>query len=245
MMLNILKSEFLKTKHSGSLSDAIIIPIFTTVLSLVIGGPEIFTQFTIYWWETLFLFLLVGVLFLNDQKSEQRAGDFQNIEVTDKSFNIYMAKIVLNILFIIMASFFLVIANLCLKMIFPSIIKIDVQLLIITCLGIVISMLWNIPLIYIVGRKVNNYVVIVINIFLCFLIAPFIANSYFWELFPYTYHYHIAERLYGIEPSGEQLAKFAHTNINSYVLPLFLSLLLFLFFIILLKKETIHDQDYN
>lgn len=245
MMLNILKSEFLKTKHSGSLRDAIIIPIFTTVLSLVIGGPEIFTQFTIYWWETLFLFLLVGVLFLNDQKSEQRAGDFQNIEVTDKSFNIYIAKIVLNILFIIMASFFFVIANLCLKMIFPSIIKIDVQLLVITCLGIVISMLWNIPLIYIVGRKANNYVVIVINIFLCFLIAPFIANSSFWELFPYTYHYHIAEKLYGIKPSGEQLAKFAYTNINSYVLPLFLSLLLFLFFIILLKKETIHDQDNN
>lgn len=167
MMLNILKSEFLKTKHSGSVRDAVIIPMFAVIVSLVIGGPEIFTQFTIYWWETLFLFLLVGILFLNDQKSEKRAGDFQNIEATDKTFNIYIAKIFLNILFIIIASFFFVVADLCLKMVFPGIIKIDVRLLVITCLGIVISMLWNIPLIYIVGRKVNSYVVIVLNIFLC------------------------------------------------------------------------------
>lgn len=242
-MLTILKSEFLKTKHSGAFRDAFIVPIFASMMALVIGGPEIFTQFSIYWWETLFLFLLIGVLFLNDQKSERRAGNFQNVEVMDKKFKIYIAKIVLNILFVVMSSFFFIVADLCLKMIFPTIIKIDVKLLAVTCLGIVIAVLWNVPFLYIIGKKLSNYVVVVINIFFCFLIAPFIANSSFWEIVPYTYHYRLAEKLYGIKPSGEQISTFEPTNINSYVLPLVLSLLLFLFLIILLKQVITHAQD--
>ena len=68
-MKNIIYSEMIKLKKSGSHSLIFLIPLVTIFMAILVGGTQIFATFSIYWWEACFLFLLIGLLFVYDEKA--------------------------------------------------------------------------------------------------------------------------------------------------------------------------------
>ncbi len=65
------------------------------LIAFLLVGPQILESFTIYWWEALFLFALVGLLFLKDFKSEEKAGQFQNVTLGKLGYKIRVSKMIL------------------------------------------------------------------------------------------------------------------------------------------------------
>ena len=61
-MKRIIASEAIKLKKSGTLRLVLIIPFVTLFIAFLMGGIQIFSVFSIYWWETGFLFLLMSLL---------------------------------------------------------------------------------------------------------------------------------------------------------------------------------------
>lgn len=66
--------------------------------------------------------------------------------------------------------------------------------------------------IYYLSNWLNASLVVVINSLLCLFIAPLVAQTKLWLLFPYTYHYKVVEALIGLKPNGVQSPDFLNVD---------------------------------
>ena len=73
-MRKILQSECLKQKHVAYFKLCLFLPFISLFIAFLLCGPTILENFSIYWWEALFLFTLAGLLFVSDYKAEEGAG---------------------------------------------------------------------------------------------------------------------------------------------------------------------------
>ncbi len=208
----IFSSERLKLKKTKRYSLLFSVTLAAPVLAYLIGGVLIFIPFTLYWWEALFLFLLGGLLFLSDVKREKSAGDFQNIESTAVKKQIYFAKVALNFRTLFEASFILFGAIYLVALLYGGLLRAESLRLIVVILALLVTSLWNIFFIYYLSNWLNASLVVVINSLLCLFIAPLVAQTKLWLLFPYTYHYKVAEALIGLKPNGVQSPDFLNID---------------------------------
>ena len=72
-MKRIIASEAIKLKKSGTIRLVLIIPFVNLFIAFLMGGIQIFSVFSIYWWEAGFLLLLMCLLFIYDKNSEEIA----------------------------------------------------------------------------------------------------------------------------------------------------------------------------
>ncbi|MEX2784357.1 lantibiotic ABC transporter permease [Streptococcus sp. H49] len=235
-MKKIFSSEAIKLKHSGTMRLVLLIPLITIFIAFLIGGVQIFSSFSIYWWEAGFLFLLISLLFLYDFNAEERAGNFQNINISLLSWNIRVVKIVLLFVRLIFSSLILLILMYIVSKIYQGVIDIDFLKISIALFFILTSVTWDIPLLYILSKWINSYVLLATNTLLCLLVAPIFAKTSFWFIFPYSYHYRVAETLLQIKPSGDMMVSTSNNIIIGTALPVILSLILFTFGLKSLKE---------
>lgn len=236
-MKNILRSEALKIKGGGRRNIVITVPIITIFITLLTAGANIFESFAIYWWEAIFLFTVFGLLFLYDRKSEEKAGNFQNVRLGELSYRVKLAKIILIswqalLSCMLFVSLLFIMLFLFSTFTFTSIVKNTVLLFL-----LLFASLWNIPVLYYFSKWINAYLILAINSLTCLLIAPFIAQSPFWYIFPYTYHYKIAHELIGLKPSGDLSVLPTTINYAVIIIALILSVIITGIGIYFLKRE--------
>ena len=99
-MIKIFKSEWLKQRKNTSKKFLIIAPGLSILIAVLLVGPSILESFSIYWWEAVFLYTLIGLLFLYDYKAEEAAGNFQNIYFRNDSIKIYFERMVFSYIII-------------------------------------------------------------------------------------------------------------------------------------------------
>ena len=228
-MRKIFSSEALKLKHSGTKRLLLLIPLVTIFIAFLVGGIQIFSSFSIYWWEAGFLFLLISLLFLYDFNAEEKAGNFQNVNISSLSWNIRLVKIFLLFIRLVLSILILLMLMYVVSKIYQGIIVIDFFKTSVTLIAVLVSVIWNIPLLYILSKWINSYVLLAANTFLCLLVAPIFAKTSFWFIFPYSYHYKVVETILQIKPSGDMMVSISNNNIIGIILPIFLSLVLFTF----------------
>lgn len=238
----MLASETLKLKRSGTLRLAMIIPFVTLFIAFLMGGMQIFAAFSIYWWEAGFLFLLISLLFLYDKKSEEKAGNFQNVNSEDLSWKIHLVKMLLIWLRGLIASLVLAVLLYLVAWIFQGIVVVDFMKVSVALLAILLAAAWNLPLLYVLSKWFNTYVLIAANSLLCLIVAPFIAQTPIWFLLPYTYHYKVVESLLHIKPAGDLLEKTVNFNIWEVLLPIGLSIVVTIGLSYVLKGVLEHDK---
>ncbi len=238
----MLASETLKLKRSGTLRLAMIIPFVTLFIAFLMGGMQIFAAFSIYWWEAGFLFLLISLLFLYDKKSEEKAGNFQNVNSEDLSWKIHLVKMLLIWLRGLIASLVLAVLLYLVAWIFQGIVVVDFMKVSVALLVILLAAAWNLPLLYVLSKWFNTYVLIAANSLLCLIVAPFIAQTPIWFLLPYTYHYKVVESLLHIKPAGDLLEKTVNFNIWEVLLPIGLSIVVTIGLSYVLKGVLEHDK---
>ena len=97
--------------------------------------------------------------------------------------------------------------------------------------------LWNIPLLYLMSKYMSQFILLALNTLVCLLIAPFIAQSPLWFVFPYTYHYKIAQFLLSLKPSGDIITNQNQTSILQVSLIIILSMIMTLLLSYVLKRR--------
>lgn len=233
-MLKYIRAENIKAKGSKSLILAITLPILTIVISILLGGFHIFTRFVIYWWEALFLTLLIVLIVLSSYINEEKAEGFFNIKTINLEWGKdYFAKniVVLKPLLISNLILFLLIYLIAKYLaVGVEINQIKTNYLIFSLFLSIITQSWIIPLTYLLIRKLGNSLSIIINISMGFLIAPLLASTKLWYFVPYTYIYRLNAHLLGVAPSGDLVkSKIYSSNINIFI-PVLMSFILFLLF---------------
>ena len=241
-MKNIIYSEMIKLKKSGSHSLIFLIPLVTIFMAILVGGTQIFATFSIYWWEACFLFLLIGLLFVYDEKAEERAGKFQNINHKQMSWKISLAKIFLIFIRLLIATIFFIFLLYISTLIYKGIIVIDFLKTSSTLFLMLLAITWNIPVLYLLSKRMNVYVLLSVNTLICLLIAPILAQTSIWFLFPYTYHYKISSVLLHIKPAGDLIENYMNLSVVDIVVPFALSIFLTILFLYLLKSLVSYDK---
>lgn len=241
-MGNIMKSELIKLKKSGFKLVISICPLLSVFIAFLLISREQLISFGIYWWIAVFLPLTIGLLYLIDMNKEDKAGEFQNIRKKEFTLKIIVAKIVCTILLVFLANLVLVLGLTFLKWLYGELIVMETlkQLLKTTLISMIF--LWNIPFLYLIGEKMNRLFMVVANCLINFLVAPFIAQTKIWLLFPYTYHYKMAQELLSLKPSGDLEKIRIELDIKLVLLISIISLGLTIFQILLIKRKVKNDN---
>lgn len=241
-MGNIIKSELIKLKKSGFKLVISICPLLSVFIAFLLISGEQLISFGIYWWIAVFLPLTIGLLYLIDMNKEDKAGEFQNIRKKEFTLKIIVAKIVCTILLVLLANLVLVLGLTFLKWLYGELIVMETlkQLLKTTLISMIF--LWNIPFIYLIGEKMNRLFMVVANCLINFLVAPFIAQTKIWLLFPYTYHYKMAQELLSLKPSGDLEKIRIELDIKLVLLIAIISLGLTIFQILLINRKVKNDN---
>lgn len=241
-MGNIMKSELIKLKKSGFKLVISICPLLSVFIAFLLISREQLISFGIYWWIAVFLPLTIGLLYLIDMNKEDKAGEFQNIRKKEFTLKIIVAKIVCTILLVLLANLVLVLGLTFLKWLYGELIVMETlkQLLKTTLISMIF--LWNIPFLYLIGEKMNRLFMVVANCLINFLVAPFIAQTKIWLLFPYTYHYKMAQELLSLKPSGDLEKIRIELDIKLVLLIAIISLGLTIFQILLINRKVKNDN---
>lgn len=241
-MGNIMKSELIKLKKSGFKLVISICPLLSVFIAFLLISREQLISFGIYWWIAVFLPLTIGLLYLIDMNKEDKAGEFQNIRKKKFTLKIIVAKIVCTIILVLLANLVLVLGLTFLKWLYGELIVMETlkQLLKTTLISMIF--LWNIPFLYLIGEKMNRLFMVVANCLINFLVAPFIAQTKIWLLFPYTYHYKMAQELLSLKPSGDLEKIRIELDIKLVLLISIISLGLTIFQILLINRKVKNDN---
>lgn len=237
-MAKILQSELLKLKRLGTFKFLIIIPFITVLIAYLMVGLQIFVSFSIYWWEAIFLYLLISLLCLFDRRLEDQAGHFQNVIKQPFSWKITLIKMALIALRTLIASLFFLAFISLVAFLYTGLIPINLARTTLALLLIWVTTLWNIPFSYLLTKYMNHFLMLALNSLICLLIAPLLAQSSFWFVFPYTYHYKISQFLLNLKPSGDLSTGPLHTNLFSVLATILLAISLTLLVSYLLKKRS-------
>ncbi|MCO4549556.1 lantibiotic ABC transporter, membrane protein [Streptococcus infantarius subsp. infantarius] len=185
----------------------------------------------------MFLFTLAGLLFVYDYKAEEGAGHFQNTLQGKLTGKIKVAKVMTALKNLFLASCVLLLFLYLVSFVFCGVMTVHFFRDAWVLLLMLIASAWNVPLLFYLSKWINCYLVLVLNSFLCLLVAPFLAQTSFWYLFPYTYHYKIAQAILHLKPSGEvEVLNHPHP-VGLCIVAISLSVLLFLIFIKALKEQ--------
>ncbi|HFR3680813.1 TPA: lantibiotic ABC transporter permease, partial [Streptococcus suis] len=106
-----------------------------------------------------------------------------------------------------------------------------------------VSSAWVLPLLYFLAKWINPYLLLATNSLICLLVAPLIAQTSVWFIFPYTYHYKIAYALLHLKPSGDLEAALSGVEISTILISVSLSILVFVSFLSLLKWRITNEQN--
>lgn len=240
-MKNILKSEWLKQKSSSDKKLLFFVPFLTVFIAVLLSGYSLLESFSVYWWEAIFLYTLIGLLFLYDYKAEEKAGHFQNIHLGKDTFNIYLAKMLLKVKDIFAATVIFTVIFYLVSLLFSGVMSVNIGKDFLCLLLIMLASIWNLPFLYFFSKWLSPYLLLAGNSLIFLLVAPFLAQTSLWYIFPYTYHYKVAYGMMRLKPSGD-LDVTGAMNAQLIITALVLSLLMCLVFVFLLKWRLNNDE---
>ena len=96
---------------------------------------------------------------------------------------------------------------------------------------------------YLMSKYMSQFILLALNTLVCLLIAPFIAQSPLWFVFPYTYHYKIAQFLLNLKPSGDIIVNTNHTSIFQVLLTMMLSIVVTLLLSFSLQRRQLNAKE--
>lgn len=240
-MKKILKSEWLKQKSSSDKKLMFFVPFLTIFIAVLLSGYSLLESFSVYWWEAIFLYTLIGLLFLYDYKAEEKAGHFQNIHLGKETFKIYLAKLILKVKDIFVVTVIFTMIFYLVSLLFSGVMSVNIGKDFLCLILIMLASIWNLPFLYFLSKWLSPYLLLAGNSLICLLVAPFLAQTPIWYVFPYTYHYKIAYGMMRLKPSGD-LDVVGVVDVQLIVTSLALSVLMCLLFIFLLKWRENSDE---
>lgn len=238
--MNILKSEKLKIKNSRMLLISIVIAILCGVFALFFGGTLNILHQSIYWWMGVFLVALLQIVAYRNLSIEKKATDFFNIKTAPQNRGkIYIAKIILNLYYGFLGTITMGFITSFFKWSMPHNGLINSNLSIVLGMSVIyITNIWIVPLFFIISKKINSIILILLNFLLSFFIAPFVAGSKLFILLPHCYAFKPAKVFFSIKEAGDILTRpIILMDKIEMIIAIMLSLMLFVLFSFLLYRR--------
>lgn len=154
-MKKILRSEWLKQKSSSDKKLLFFVPFITIFIAVLLSGPSLLESFSIYWWEAIFLYTLIGLLFLYDYKAEEKAGHFQNIYLGQNTLKIYIAKMMLKVKDLFVATLFFIAIFYFVSLLFTGVMTVNIGKDLICLLLVLLASIWALPILYFLSKWVR------------------------------------------------------------------------------------------
>lgn len=234
MWANLLKSEKLKFKFSHTMITVFSLPLLCIFFALIFGGPYLFVQQSIFWWQGVFSMLmveLVAVINISLEKKAYRGFNIKTGELDEKLF--LRVKSVWYLYYSFLGMLIQIVIFLIFRILLSSVDNIQsIYRMFIFGFSCWLSSIWVIPLHLIVANYINGTVLLIINAAISLIVAPFVAMTGMWELFPYTYGYKTGEYIYNIKPNG--VAINGYMDISRVIIVLLASVIFFLLFSVIL-----------
>jgi hypothetical protein len=204
-MRSAIQSERLKEKHSGMASLMVLVPLTTFLVSVLISGASNASRAMVYWWELLFMSVLMSAFQWIRWDYERSAAHGQNRAFSGMPEELLVAADLLLVTIRTVLSsaicclFVAGIARLTAGAMETHPIPFGRYCL--AFLAILLAEAWMIPVTQLASVRPGGVILVV----LCCInmaLGPLAAQTTFWYLAPASYPFVATGRLLSIHPSG-------------------------------------------
>lgn len=201
--MEYLEAEHLTLKHTMFNRLLVIAPFCTAAFAFLAGGFSGLQYMGLYWWYAFLLQGTVAVLCVLSWQKEERAGKFCGIYSMpvdlrrfERAKNLVAAEKLL--VSGIVLALFLSVPHL----LSPQLVVYGVGKMFLGSILIILASLWQIPLCFMLVRKMGTVLPVIINTIVGLLTIAVIGNTPLWWVWPYCWPAKLAENFMGIGVNG-------------------------------------------
>lgn len=201
-MLNIVKAERLKMRHTFGKVLAVAFPVFTLLLVFVLmGGTHLFFAAAWNWWYTLFLPAMLAVLCYLGTKKDGKIN-YYNMLVTPYTLERCLAGKIIYYSFLLFLANFIIFIGVAVSDAMTNGTSILIYESFLAAILLSVLYLWEIPLYILLSYRFGMFA----DIFVCVILSmggtAIFASSRFWWLCPSSIPVRLMCPVLGILPNG-------------------------------------------
>lgn len=215
-MLAYLKSEHLKYKHHFCRKSIWLMPMVTVLITFFLMGGDYVQMGAYNWWYILilpFTITYIATTFIQNEKAYLYHGLFTVVKEKEK---LWYAKIILAILYISGSCLFFAVLIMLMGMVFKMSISGMANGL--ACLLLVITFMWQMPLMMFLALKVNTFILLIISIGLNIYCACWYGITPGWYV-PFAIPARLMCPILKMAPNGLAIDAASHLLDTSVILP--------------------------
>ncbi|MDY5912930.1 MAG: lantibiotic immunity ABC transporter MutE/EpiE family permease subunit [Inconstantimicrobium porci] len=226
--MKYLKSEILTTKRTMVNKLVLIAPFCVAFFAVVAGGIASFQYSGLYWWYSFILESVIAILCGLSYQKEQHAGKFYSVRSLPISLEKFeFSKVIVLVEKLLIACLFLALLLSSAYLWAPVAAVYSISKIIIGCCFIILASIWEVPLCFLLMRKIGMLITIIVNSLIGIFTIALIGATSLWFIWPYCWAAKIGEYFMQIAISGTFM-KTADINIIGTFVVLMISILLFL-----------------
>lgn len=196
-MINIIKAEFQKAKRASINKFIIITPLFTILLSFLLGGGQ---NGAYNWWYTMFLPAMIAIISAQTITREEKLSYKGLLLYPQNKGSIWIGKIIYVAILLIFSSLIFMIGIIGIGLINQTTILLNANIL--ATVALIVTLLFNIPLSLLLTVKFNMFVTILFNIILTTFGVVSFGSRYFSVFYPYGISSALMVPILHILPNG-------------------------------------------
>ncbi|HIU75738.1 MAG TPA: lantibiotic immunity ABC transporter MutE/EpiE family permease subunit [Candidatus Pelethocola excrementipullorum] len=212
-MQTYLKAELLKTKSTMVQKIIILVPFLCIITAVgfcfmgdeqtfLLGGVTAINHWGLLWLPAVAA-LIIGVL----QAHEKKSTDYKMIYGTFIDLRkVWIAKCIVVMWYLVLATliFWVMLIGIQIALLGNFTVGGTIKNLLALMLSLV-AILWQIPVYYIIARKIPQFLLLMISVGIALTIAPDMVVKSFWWAVPFTWVLRVQSPFNGLHPNGVPL----------------------------------------
>ena len=198
-MYGMLKSEFLKMRHTFAMKLVFFAPLATLLLGYILSGS--YVQLSAYnWWYTIILPVLVSMLSASMIVRERNTGMQNILCLPVSSSKIWLGKILALLLLVFGANLLLWLVTTMVG--FTTSMEVSPMNGLVGCMLLALTFLWQIPFVMLLTRLMGYFPALILSVGANLLLSTIGAEKGWFFLDPYAIPARVVCPFFGMHPNG-------------------------------------------
>lgn len=198
-MYGMLKSEFLKMRHTFAMKLVFFAPLATLLLGYILSGS--YVQLSAYnWWYTIILPVLVSMLSASMIVRERNTGMQNILCLPVSSSKIWIGKILALLLLVFGANLLLWLVTTMVG--FTTSMEVSPMNGLVGCMLLALTFLWQIPFVMLLTSLMGYFPALILSVGANLLLSTIGAEKGWFFLDPYAIPARVVCPFFGMHPNG-------------------------------------------
>lgn len=198
-MYGMLKSEFLKMRHTFAMKLVFFAPLATLLLGYILSGS--YVQLSAYnWWYTIILPVLVSMLSASMIVRERNTGMQNILCLPVSSSKIWLGKILALLLLVFGANLLLWLVTTMVG--FTTSMEVSPMNGLVGCMLLALTFLWQIPFVMLLTSLMGYFPALILSVGANLLLSTIGAEKGWFFLDPYAIPARVVCPFFGMHPNG-------------------------------------------